>query len=66
MCSISGFFHPFADYTSNKEEYQQILEHMTTTLYHRGPDESGHFLSKRCGLAHTRLSIIDLKTGFTK
>ena len=63
MCSISGFFNPYADYSANRAEYQQILKHMTTSLFHRGPDECGFPLSKRCGLAHTRLSIIDLKTG---
>lgn len=63
MCSISGFFNPYADYSANQAEYQQILKQMTTVLFHRGPDECGFTLSKRCGLAHTRLSIIDLKTG---
>lgn len=63
MCSISGFFNPYADYSANQAEYQQILKQMTTVLFHRGPDECGFALSKRCGLAHTRLSIIDLKTG---
>lgn len=63
MCSISGFFHAHADYTAKETEYRQILTQMTETLHHRGPDESGLILSKRCGLAHTRLSIIDLKTG---
>lgn len=63
MCSIAGFFYPLADYTSKRGEYEQILEKMMQTLHHRGPDESGYTLSKRCGLAHTRLSIIDLKTG---
>lgn len=63
MCSISGFYHPFADYPAKEAEYQQILEDMTKTLHHRGPDDSGLLLSKRCGLAHTRLSIIDLKNG---
>lgn len=63
MCSISGFFHAYADYTAKEAEYQQILKQMIEKLHHRGPDESGYFLSKRCGLAHTRLSIIDLRTG---
>lgn len=63
MCSISGFYHPLADYSANFAEYQQILEHMTKTLRHRGPDDSRYLLSNRCGLAHTRLSIIDLKNG---
>ena len=63
MCSISGFFHPSSDYLNNEEFYQQILHRMMQSLHHRGPDSSGCLLSRRCGLAHTRLSIIDLKTG---
>lgn len=63
MCSISGFFHPSSDYLNDEEFYQQILHRMMQSLHHRGPDSSGCLLSRRCGLAHTRLSIIDLKTG---
>ena len=29
MCSISGFFNPYADYSANQAEYQQILKQMT-------------------------------------
>ena len=29
------------------------------------PDEEGTFLEKKCGLAHVRLSIIDLERGET-
>ncbi len=36
---------------------------MGETLAHRGPDESGAFVDERAGLAHRRLSIVDLKTG---
>ena len=34
-------------------------------LHHRGPDGQGHWIAtdQRAGLAHTRLSIIDLDTG---
>src|SRR5512142_2876660 len=39
------------------------LERMTRALAHRGPDESGVTMHGRAGLAHTRLSIIDLATG---
>ena len=35
MCSISGFFNPYADYSANQAEYQQILKQMTTVLFHR-------------------------------
>ena len=37
-----------------------MLERMAATLRHRGPDDSGIYARGRLGLAHTRLSIIDL------
>ena len=42
-----------------------ILEAMSRLLAHRGPDDSGTFLSpsRAAGLAHRRLSIIDLAGG---
>jgi asparagine synthase (glutamine-hydrolysing) len=33
------------------------------TLEHRGPDDAGHFISNNVGLAHRRLSIVDLSPG---
>jgi len=36
---------------------------MCGAMHHRGPDEFGIFRDARCGLAHARLSIIDLSTG---
>jgi len=36
---------------------------MAGALRHRGPDEAGVYRARRAGLAHTRLSIIDLATG---
>jgi asparagine synthase (glutamine-hydrolysing) len=39
------------------------LLRMISTLRHRGPDGSGVLEAGRCGLAHVRLSIIDLATG---
>jgi len=36
---------------------------MITPLHHRGPDDCGFYLEERIGLAHARLSIIDLTTG---
>jgi asparagine synthase (glutamine-hydrolysing) len=43
-------------------ERGELLQ-MTGALHHRGPDESGIYRDRRVGLAHTRLSIIDLKSG---
>ncbi len=36
---------------------------MAGALRHRGPDEFGIYRDRRAGLAHARLSIIDLSTG---
>lgn len=63
MCGIAGFFDGNADFTANREKYENILRKMQQSILHRGPDEQGIYLGKRAGLAHTRLSIIDLKDG---
>ena len=57
MCAISGiinFHEPVL-----KEELQAISNRM----YLRGPDESNIFVDNNIGLAHRRLSVIDLETG---
>lgn len=36
---------------------------MTSTMFHRGPDDDGFYISDQAGLGHRRLSIIDLNTG---
>lgn len=51
MCGIAGFW---GDGTRRE------LEEMITALAHRGPDDSGITLRQGCGLAHARLSILDL------
>lgn len=63
MCGIAGFFHPDMNYTKEKEKWIHILEHMNEVQKHRGPDGNGTYLSSNCGLAHVRLTIIDLLTG---
>ena len=63
MCGISGFCNPKDDFWDNINYFNHILETMTTSLYHRGPDDHGIWLGSHCGLAHTRLSIIDLLGG---
>ena len=58
MCGISGFI----DF--KKTSGIDILQSMTDTLYHRGPDGSGIELlansHAQVGFGHRRLSIIDL------
>ncbi len=41
----------------------EALARMAGVLHHRGPDEFGAYRDAHAGLAHARLSIIDLATG---
>lgn len=59
MCGIAGF-HKFKETTDKKSH---ILRSMLTRIKHRGPDESGIYLSEEIGMGSVRLSIIDLSTG---
>ncbi len=63
MCSIAGFYDPSARFLARQTEFEHILHQMGQCQTHRGPDDSGILLTDRCGLSHTRLSIIDLKNG---
>lgn len=63
MCGIAGFFHPKENYLEHKEHYEELLESMIRIQRRRGPDDHGVYLSDICGLAHTRLSVVDLNTG---
>ena len=60
MCGISGFFDLDADLGCSEIESQ--LGRMSDALIHRGPDGSGVWADSDfgVGLAHRRLSIIDL------
>ncbi len=62
MCGISGFYNSNANYTDNNYA-NDILTKMNKTLSHRGPDGKGLIAYPHCGLAHVRLSIIDLISG---
>jgi len=42
----------------------ELLRRMIAMLDHRGPDGYGLYRDRTVGLAHSRLSIIDLDTGF--
>lgn len=58
MCGIAGIAR--ADGAGVSEE---LLARMANALRHRGPDGSGIYAADGVGLAHTRLSIIDLECG---
>lgn len=55
MCGICGYFG-FADASGQ----DGTISRMTSSLHHRGPDDSGVFWDDPVALGHTRLSIIDL------
>lgn len=59
MCGIAGFFGP----VPGSEPEKRLLERMTRAIIHRGPDEQGMHYDEGGGLAHARLSIIDLSSG---
>src|SRR5438132_3812468 len=58
MCGIAGFL--MAEGTPQSGELESRLRAMIAMLRHRGPDDAGAWTDGRVGLAHTRLSIIDL------
>lgn len=58
MCGIFGIFD-----RTGKPIDRGLLERMTSTLRHRGPDGRGYFLDEAIGLGHRRLSIIDVEGG---
>ncbi len=58
MCGITGFID------KTKQTSKELLNDMTQTLHHRGPDDVGLFYKEKdnytIGLGHKRLSIQDL------
>jgi asparagine synthase (glutamine-hydrolysing) len=58
MCGIAGIIGLQGEKASS-----DLLKKMADTLIHRGPDASGLHLDGEAGLAHTRLSILDLSGG---
>jgi asparagine synthase (glutamine-hydrolysing) len=56
MCGISGKLY----FDSTRPAERDVLERMNAVLAHRGPDDAGIHCDGQIGLAHRRLSIIDL------
>ena len=59
MCGIAGI----ADFKGLQEGVRDVLQRMVAQLHHRGPDGTGFYADQQVGLAHARLSIIDLAGG---
>jgi asparagine synthase (glutamine-hydrolysing) len=60
MCGICGI--AFSPGSRRQVDAQQLVR-MRDTMTHRGPDDFGIFHEGRVGLAHRRLSIIDVAGG---
>jgi asparagine synthase (glutamine-hydrolysing) len=58
MCGLAGIIR----FDGQPVQAEPLLR-MAATLRHRGPDGAGHLVQGTVGLAHQRLSIIDLTTG---
>ena len=59
MCGIAGIF----DLRGTRDVNAGILENMTRSMVHRGPDGEGYHQEPGVGLGHRRLAIIDLEGG---
>ena len=59
MCGIAGIF----DTRGQRDIDHDLLGRMNQSQFHRGPDEGGQHFEPGLGLAHRRLSIIDLSSG---
>ena len=59
MCGIAGVF----EVQEKLGVERNTLQNMINMLSHRGPDGQGIYIDDKVGLAHARLSIIDLEGG---
>lgn len=59
MCGIVGVYDPAGVNLPDRT----LLEKMTNTLRHRGPDGFGYFSDDVVSLGHARLAVIDLEHG---
>jgi len=62
MCDIAGIYN----YRNNKRVDQNVLVKMRDIMSHRGPDGFGIYINESFGLAHRRLSILDLSENGTQ
>jgi asparagine synthase (glutamine-hydrolysing) len=58
MCGIAGFVN-----RAGEPADRAVVERMTATIAHRGPDGEGFYLDGPAALGHRRLAIIDLDGG---
>src|SRR6476469_2616554 len=60
MCGLAGVLHLRAN---AEAPTLALLERMAAAMRHRGPDAFGCYRDRRIGIAHARLSIVDLEGG---
>jgi asparagine synthase (glutamine-hydrolysing) len=60
MCGLAGVLGSHAMHDPSSAVV--LLEHMAKAIIHRGPDDAGYWydINEQIGLAHRRLSIVDL------
>jgi len=59
MCGICGVL----DSTRGNAQQRATLERMCNVIFHRGPDDEGHYVNGGVAMGMRRLSIIDLSGG---
>jgi len=59
VCGIAGI----VELDPNARVSRHVLESMAESIAHRGPDDDGFLIDGNAGLAHRRLSIIDVAGG---
>lgn len=60
MCGIAGIYN-FNE--SKNETLSPLINKLTESIYHRGPDSDGKAIFKNAAIGMRRLSIIDLENG---
>lgn len=58
MCGLAGVLH----FNKDQKVDEQKLTNARESLIHRGPETGANFIDQNLGLAHRRLSIIDLSS----
>ena len=57
MCGILGALN----FSNGSRPFSaELLSEMSALLRHRGPDDAGVYVNENIGIAHRRLSVIDL------
>jgi asparagine synthase (glutamine-hydrolysing) len=59
MCGITGW----VSFQRDLRGERAVLEKMTRTVAHRGPDGAGTWLDRHAALGHRRLAVIDIAGG---